>query len=130
MTDLHVEMCDSHLWHVLCAYMCVYVCQMTLYASGSASSWTVVDVTVLRIIRHNEVKQTCTETSSHPSQAACAQDVVTVQHLKNRIKQKKHYLWLHSKLDSLKPSVKTKNIIYIFLYIISPHKLALYPLSL
>lgn len=34
-------------------------------------------MTVLRIIRHNEVKQTCTETTSHPSLAACAQDVVT-----------------------------------------------------
>lgn len=34
-------------------------------------------MTVLRIIRHNEVKQTCTETSSHPSLAACAQDVKT-----------------------------------------------------
>lgn len=46
------------------------------------AAWTVVDMTVLRIIRHNEVKQTCTETSSHPSLAACAQDVTTVQQLK------------------------------------------------
>lgn len=55
---------------------------MTLYASGSASSWTVVDMTVSRIIRHNEIKQTCTGTSSHP---ACAPDVVTVQWLKKNV---------------------------------------------
>lgn len=72
-------------------------------------------MTVLRIIRHNEVKQTRTETSSHPSQAACAQDVVTVQQLKNKTKC---YLWLHSKSDSLKLSKKTKNKKNIYFYIL------------
>lgn len=68
-------------------------------------------MTVLRIIRHNDVTQTCSGTSSHPSLAACAHDVVTtVQQLKKR--KKTCYQWLQA--------IKHKNI-----YIISPHKLAL-----
>lgn len=68
-------------------------------------------VPVLRIIRHNEEKQTYTETSSHPSLAACAQDVTTVQQLKKQT----CYL-LHSGSDGLKPPK-----IYIYILIALTH---------
>lgn len=67
--------CVSHTF-VTCS-VCICVCQMTPYANVSVSSSTVVDMKVLRIIIHNEVKQ-----NSHPCVDLCAQDVVTTVLLK------------------------------------------------
>lgn len=37
-----------------------------------------VDVTLLRVVKHNEVMQTCTESSLKPSRTPCARDVITM----------------------------------------------------